>query len=46
MYRERGGGHLHGVTIRSPKKTQSAKGKGIKITDAEGFKNFIETGEI
>ena len=29
-----------------PSKTQSAKGKGIKITDAEGFKNFIETGEI
>ena len=29
-----------------PSKTQSAKGKGIKITDAEGFKHFIETGEI
>lgn len=29
-----------------PSKTQSAKGKGIKITDAEGFKKFLETGEI
>jgi len=32
--------------LNVPSKTQSAKSTGIKITDAEGFKNFIETGEI
>tara|TARA_Y100000816_G_scaffold235781_1_gene181496 strand:- start:290 stop:985 length:696 start_codon:yes stop_codon:yes gene_type:complete len=29
-----------------PSKTKSAKGKGIKITDAGGFRKFLETGEI
>ena len=29
-----------------PSKTTSAKGKGIKITDADGFRKFLETGEI
>lgn len=29
-----------------PSKKKSAKGKGIKITDVDGFKKFLETGEI
>lgn len=29
-----------------PSKTKSAKGKGIKITDVDGFRKFLETGEI
>lgn len=29
-----------------PSKMKSAKGKGIKITDADGFKKLLETGEI
>ena len=29
-----------------PSKTKSAKGKGISILDAKGFKKFLETGEI
>ena len=29
-----------------PSKTKSAKGKGIKITDVNGFRKFLETGEI